>query len=404
MAQISLKKTPRLGLAVRKKPYFETVSPGVSLGYRRNQGAGAWLVRAADGAGGNWTKGFAVADDLEKASGDAVMDYGQACDRARELARGGGNGAKVIPGASSSRPLTVYEAVDLYEKDLIIRKANKGNATQVRFHLTARLGNKPVALTVEKDFSDWREGIILKGNELSGADRIGRSLKAALNLQARKDKRITNSAEWRNGLSKLSADGENARCVTLEDAVVGSIIRAAYQHRHLLGVWCHLLSDTGARESQCQRLRVIDLQTSNGSSRLMISSSKKGKGRKVTHKPIPISSELANVLRQAAIGREQSEPMLEIIKRLSDKFEPIIKTLKLDPKITPYALRHSSIVRHLMQGTPTRLVASAHDTSVAEIERTYSRYIVSDKTEDILRGGLLTIAAPAPNIVKYARN
>jgi hypothetical protein len=55
----TLDKKPRLKTAIRKKPYFETIAPGISLGYRWNQGAGAWFVRAADGKGGNWTKGFA---------------------------------------------------------------------------------------------------------------------------------------------------------------------------------------------------------------------------------------------------------------------------------------------------------------------------------------------------------
>ena len=37
--------------------------------------------------------------------------------------------------------------------------------------------------------------------------------------------------------------------------------------------------------------------------------------------------------------------------------------------VEPYALRHSSIVRQLREGLPTRLVASLHDTSVPMIER-----------------------------------
>jgi hypothetical protein len=55
MPQIKLEKTPRLKLAVRKKPYFQQITPGVSLGYRRNMGPGAWIVRVADGSAGNWT-------------------------------------------------------------------------------------------------------------------------------------------------------------------------------------------------------------------------------------------------------------------------------------------------------------------------------------------------------------
>ena len=50
-------RTARLKLPVRRKPHdFTTISPGIALGYRRNHAAGTWVVRVADGKGGNWTK------------------------------------------------------------------------------------------------------------------------------------------------------------------------------------------------------------------------------------------------------------------------------------------------------------------------------------------------------------
>jgi hypothetical protein len=63
-------RTARLKLAVRRKPYFVPIAPRIGLGYRRNQTAGAWVVRAADGHGGNWTKVFAIADDHEETNGE----------------------------------------------------------------------------------------------------------------------------------------------------------------------------------------------------------------------------------------------------------------------------------------------------------------------------------------------
>src|SRR5262249_11429570 len=41
--------TARRRLDVRKKPYWTQLSPGIALGYRRNEGAGTWSVRVADG-------------------------------------------------------------------------------------------------------------------------------------------------------------------------------------------------------------------------------------------------------------------------------------------------------------------------------------------------------------------
>src|SRR5262245_54727887 len=96
-------RTARLKLPVPKKPHnFTSIAPGIALAYRRNQGAGTWVVRVADGHGGNWTKGFAVADDHEPANGDSVCDFWQAQDKARALARGN---------VDDGRPCTVSEAL-----------------------------------------------------------------------------------------------------------------------------------------------------------------------------------------------------------------------------------------------------------------------------------------------------
>jgi hypothetical protein len=47
-------RTSRLKLAVRGKPYdFTSISRGILLGYRRNRDAGSWIVRVADGHGGD---------------------------------------------------------------------------------------------------------------------------------------------------------------------------------------------------------------------------------------------------------------------------------------------------------------------------------------------------------------
>lgn len=64
----------------------------------------------------------------------------------------------------------------------------------------------------------------------------------------------------------------------------------------------------------------------------------------------------------------------------------------------PYALRHSSIVRGLRASLPIRLVAALHDTSVAMIERHYSRRITEGLEELVARavgplvGGLDKVA------------
>src|SRR5438067_13057157 len=81
-------RSARLKLPVAKKPVFVRIGPKVGLGYRRNQTAGTWVARVADGRGGNWTKAIGPADDFEEADGNHVLDFWQAQNKTRVLARG----------------------------------------------------------------------------------------------------------------------------------------------------------------------------------------------------------------------------------------------------------------------------------------------------------------------------
>jgi integrase len=377
-------RTQRLKLSARKKPYTALIAPGIFLAYRRNSGPGTWSVKC-----NGWLKRFALADDHEDANGESVMSYWQALDRAKSLAR--------ASEGNSEQPISVSEAVDAYEADLATRGGSQYNASLVRRHLPGTLASKAVALLTERELRDWRAGLIKKGLKPASADRYARAFKAALALAASNDKRITNAAAWKNGLKKLP-DSEVARNVILTDQTVGALVNGSYDEGPEFGVLIDTLAETGARESQVLRLTVDDLQDRNSvAPRLMMPSSRKGKNRKVEYRPLPISPRLAKLLRQQAKGRAAHDPMLDRIPRLSGRFHPIAKGLGLGAEITPYALRHSSIARQLLKSVPTRIVAAHHDTSVAMIEKNYSRYILGDPTDALTRATLLDLGtAPSP--------
>jgi hypothetical protein len=70
-------------------------------------------------------------------------------------------------------------------------------------------------------------------------------------------------------------------------------------------------------------------------------------------------------------------------------FRRTARRADLDPKeVTIYALRHTNIVRQILAGVPVRVVAVNHDTSIAMLERTYSRFI-GDHSDALARGALL---------------
>jgi integrase len=399
--KLSLVKKPRLKLPVRGKPYFSEIAPGISLGYRRNQGPGAWLVRAADGKGGNQPKTFAVADDVAEANGETILSHEQARARALKLA-GADNGTPGIKGAM----ITFEQAVNDYETDLKARglsARSRFNATSIRYHLAAEPFYKlPVALLETRALADARNRMRASGLKASTVDRVGKCIKAALNLAAARDPRITNRKIWSDGWQMLP-DSAVARNIILPDSVVTAMVQGAYAVSHELGVYFDILAETGTRESQMLKLCVRDLQDDRDNPRVMMPSSMKGKNPKLKYKPVPISPRLAGILRVAVKGRSINDPIVDKIKHPEIPFREIAARIGgVDPQATPYSFRHSSIVRMLLGRVPIRIVASLHDTSTLIIEKHYSASI-TDVSDDMTRATLPDFGRPVDQKVVAIR-
>src|SRR4051794_23590459 len=132
-------RSARLRLKVRRRPYNSpSLARGISLMYRRNNTNGSWVLKASDGHGAYWTKGFALADDYEDADGKNVLTFYEAQDAAKKLARG-------EDGSADTAPISVDGALKDYRRDLEAPQANPYNKDWVRVHLTSVLLSKPVA-------------------------------------------------------------------------------------------------------------------------------------------------------------------------------------------------------------------------------------------------------------------
>jgi integrase len=394
----------RLKLPVAKKPAFVKIGPRVGLGYRRNQTAGTWVVRVADGKGSNWTKAIGNADDFEEADGNNIFDFWQAQDRARAIARVGRDGA-----GDDGKPLTVSRALDSYEGDLKTRGGDVANVARVRLHLPEALADKRVSLLSARDLRNWRDSLV-KVLAPATVNRTATALKAALNLLADHDERITSRQPWDMGLATI-VDAEESRNVVLAEGVVHTIIAESYRESEAFGLLVELAAVTGSRVSQLARLEVQDVQCDRADPRLMMPGSRKGRGqKKIVRRPVPIPSTLAARLRSVMADRLGNVPLL--VKtggapwKRSDHtrlFRRTVIRAGLDSsEVTIYALRHSNIVRQILAGVPIRVVAVNHDTSIAMLERTYSRYI-GDHSDSVARRALLdTTVPPNDNVVPIA--
>lgn len=390
--------TARRKLTPRKKPYWLRLSPGISLGYRRNEGPGTWSARSTDAHGRLWEKRIALADDLEAAAPPHVLNFWDAQKMALALAR------KQPHASDESRPVTVAEALDRYEEDLKARGGSIYNAGMPRKHLSTVLLSRPVALLSANELKLWRDGLIGGRLQPASINRMLKSLRAALSLAARLDPRIQNAEARRTGLQALP-DADRDRNVILPDDRVSALVAAAYARDPALGRYVDVLAITGARPSQAARLTVADLITVNAAKpRLMMPKSAKGRtpnraARKAERVPVPVTAALAAQLKLASKGRDASAPLLLQADgrpwgdRPSENYRAAVREIVTGAglgadEVTLYAMRHSSIVRQLLAGVPIRVVAASHDTSVVAIERSYSRYI-AHHADEISRHALL---------------
>ena len=139
----------------------------------------------------------------------------------------------------------------------------------------------------------------------------------------------------------------------------------------------------------------------------MLPRSAKGKGRKsVTRRPMPLPPSLIARLKAAASHRPPTAPLLrradgEAWQPIrSDQSRPFAQALAAAglPKVVPYALRHSSIVRCLTAGLSPQLTADMHDTSPQMLSKHYAHCIADHSTELIRRVQLDLAPAPADKV------
>jgi integrase len=396
-------RADRLNLPHRRAPYgLSSIGPGIRLGYRRTKSTsgGRWVFECADGHGGEWQRVVGIADDFEDADGEHVLTFWQAADKARAMVRG----------SSTNAPVTWAQALYAYETDLKARGGSLYNASRVRHHLRASapaLLVKPVALLGATELAHWRDALVASKLKPASVVRILKGARASLNLAANRDPRIRNRDAWRVGFGGLH-DAYQPTNRVVSDDIVRRIVAEAAALDADFGLFIRVAAETGARASQIARLVVADLHD-GAEPRLSMPSSRKGKHRAISRRPVPISPDLAARLASIASDRPADGALLlrngtawnllKSGKRLLQEPFAIIAARAGVPGTTMYALRHSSIVRSLLGGVPAQLVASNHDTSLAMLAKTYARYI-SDFGSDAARRALLDVApATSPNVV-----
>jgi integrase len=399
-------RTARARLKVRGKPYYRTLGAGLHVGYRKGKSGGRWLVRLYLGGQRYHLAALSgVADDVQDADGVGVFSFAQAQAKAREMAKQG-----------ALAPLTVEAAIVAYEADVEARGGDRQNVDMIRRNCPKDWLPRTVASLTSGEFRTWRNKL-RKSMAASSVNRAQNAVRAMLNLAAGAHDL---PRPWRTGLAAIPG-ATRANNVILNEATVRAIVEQAYvpsmgnierirdpasrsaaedfarQYARAFGLLVEVIATTGTRPSQAARLTVGDLPEI-GEPRLMMPSSRKGKGTKqIVRRPVPIPRDLMARLREAAGDRSKNAPLLVRpgggLWRKTDHIRRFRRTAKLaGAEASIYALRHSSIARQLLKGVPVRVVAALHDTSSMMIERHYAE-LIADHADALARATLLDFSA-----------
>jgi integrase len=417
-------RTARARLSPRKRPYWRQLSQGQFLGYYRGKLKGAWIARYHDPETLAYVTGtLGEADDLRDANGRDILSYKQAFDAALRWIEIEIHG----PAATSDPAMTVGDVVRAYVAMRDARRSSQAGRTlnsDAHYKLTSfvledlKLSAVTMAALSESDLRAWQ--LRLARKKPASIQRIVNDLKAALNAAFVEHRKVLPADLPTTIKYGLKIDAPEVLITTardnqiLSDDQVRRIIAAAIALEEDFGRLVVLLAATGARFSQLARMSVGDVQAEH--SRLMIPQSFKGRKRQLHYIRVQVGADTLAALRPVTEGRALSAPLLEHWRHrqtgpmewerldrtpwsapseMTRMWKRAVADAGLPAAIIPYALRHSSIVRGLRAGLPIRLVAALHDTSVAMIERHYSRWITEGLDELVARAvvPLLPIAA-----------
>ncbi|WP_316187713.1 MULTISPECIES: tyrosine-type recombinase/integrase [unclassified Bradyrhizobium] len=428
----------RLDLGV----HWRRLDAEAHLGYRRGKRSGKWLVRWRnhhDGA--NYKQAsIGVANDVNDKPAEGTLTFEQAVTQAREhVTRSRAEAAALAAGP----PPTVQAAIEIYVRERNARDSRRAGREirsdaghRLRRYLLGqeRRGRQEAikaaplvavrlyALT-ENHLLTWRESLPAK-LKATTRRRLAADLKAALNAawlrlpSEQKKLNPTFPSIVKDGLKAERIDDDDETSVArdnqiLTDTQVSTLLRAARKIDEEQGFEGDLyrivvcLAATGARFAQLRRMRVSDAQPIER--RLMVPGSYKGRGGNGGYVPVPVGEDVIDVLMPAISGRPKEAPLFERWRyeqagnfgwkpsergpwrtaELTRPWQDIRKRAGL-PKVIPYALRHSSIVRGLRNLLPIQHVAKMHNTSVQMIERHYAKYIAT-ALEDLARAAIIPL-------------
>lgn len=402
-------RTVRRRLKARNAPYTARIGRNVYLTYRRGPGQteGRWGVRAYTGEGKYKVAPLAAADDAQDADGSIVLDYDQAQQRARSVAKGLAKGDR-----DTLAPVTVNDALNDYlEFQQDHRKSYEQTRTMAEAHIKPALGRLLISELTTPRVRKWHSDLAKAPARLRGksvrkhspkdadavrrrratANRVLTVLKAALNYAFREGY-VDDDTAWRRVKPFSNVDAPRVRFLTLAesqrlinsaDTVLRPLVRAA------------LL--TGARYGELAALQVADYDATAGT--IYVRESKGGRPRHV-----PLTEEGQGFFEEVTAGRDRNKPIF-----IRENGKPWGKSHQSRPlKIAAAKAKLTDVSFHILrhtygsflaaESTPLQVIAAALGHADTRTTEKHYAHLLPDFVADTIRANFPTLSKEKPKV------
>jgi len=416
-------RSARLRLTARTKPYWRVIEQGLHVGYRRRDTGGTWIARRRTERGIYREAKLGLADDLQDANGDTVLDFSQAQRNARtwwtheqRLASG--------LGAPTTGPYSVARAMTDYLEDYRRRggKASDSIESVARRNILPELANAPVAKLTTRRLLDWHRAIAERPRRWRSrpggavnlaafdrkdaeavrrrratANRVLTYLKAALN-HAWRAGLVPSDDAWRRVKPFRSVDAPVVRYLS-HDEITRLLNACQSAFRDLV----HAALLTGCRYGELCRLKVADYNSDVET--LTIREAKSGQVRHVT-----VTGEGPDVIEPLIAGRSPGDILFKRDDgrgwKRAEQLRPMrdaCKRADIDPPVGFHVLRqtHASILA--MQAVPMAVIARQLGHSDTRMTERHYAHLAPNYVTDTIRANFPRLMEPNESVLPISR-
>jgi integrase len=409
-------RTARLSLASRREPYWQVLSAGCAIGYRKGVSGGSWIARFRDDTGKQNYLSLGAADDILDPDEATVFSFSAAQERARNFFA-----LKVRGSDAAAGPYTVSAALEDYFKARELRgsKGVKADRYAADARILPELGALQISKLSTKRIRDWHFAIaaapklvrtkrfadrratqaVDKSDEdairarRATANRLLTILKAALN-HAFHEGRVHADEVWRKVKPFREVDTAIVRHLTSAECI--RLINASgLDLRHLIrGA---LL--TGCRYGELTRMVVRDFDSSAGT--VTVRQSKAGKPRHVA-----LNDEGRELFLQLTAGKAA---MAIIFQREDGKawaashqqrpLKEAATAANIQPAPTFHILRHTYASLLAMAGAPMGVIAAQLGHSDTRMTEKHYAHLAPSYIASTVRAALPSLGIVQPTNV-----